>query len=161
MANKHKRLLLVIFLLAVILRFAALGNKSIWFDEAYSVSRASLQQTEIWNGKSEPMHPPLYYSVLHAWIAAAGKSEVAIRLLSTFASTLSLAVFYLLGWHLFGKDTALTAVSLLAVSPIDIWYAQEARMYALVTLASLLTALGLVTRHWWGVFLASITLTTR
>ena len=156
--NKHKQLLLIIIVLAAILRITALGSKSLWFDESYSVNRARLTQTQIWSGEFEPDHPPLYYSALHAWIGLAGGSEVAVRLLSTFSSTLSLAVFYLLGRQLLGKDIALVAVSLLAFSPIDIWYAQEARMYALVALTGLLISLGLVWRHWLGVFLAGIAL---
>jgi mannosyltransferase len=159
MTNKHRQLLLVIVLLAVSLRFSALGSKSLWLDEAFSVDRIRFTQAQIWSGKYEPLHPPLYYSVLHAWVVLAGKSEVAVRLLSAFSSTLSLAVFYLLGRQLFGKDVAVVAVSLLAFSPLDLWYAQEARMYALVALTGLLTSLGLAWRHWLGVFLASIALT--
>lgn len=98
--------------------------------------------------------PPLYYSLLHTWVILTGTSEVAVRLLSTLASTLSLAVLYLLGRQLFGSDVALITVSLMAVSPLDIWYAQEARMYTLVTLTGLLFSLGLVCRHWMGAFLA-------
>lgn len=153
MTDKHRQLLLVIIVLAVLLRFIGLGSKSLWLDEAFSVDRARLTQAQIWSGKYDPLHPPLYYSGLHAWIGLAGESETAVRLLSAVSSTISLAVFYLLGRQLFGKDFALVAISLLAFSPLDIWYAQEARMYAFVALTGLLISLGLVWRHWLGVFL--------
>jgi len=156
--NRHRQLLLVIIVLAALLRFAALGSKSLWLDEAFSVNRARLTQAQIWSGKFDPVHPPLYYSVLHAWIGLVGASETAVRLLSAVSSTISLVVFYLLGRQLFGKDVALVAISLLAFAPLDIWYAQEARMYAFVTLTGLLISLGLVWRHWFGVFLVGIAL---
>jgi uncharacterized membrane protein len=158
MVIKHRQLLLVIILLAAVLRIAALGSKSLWFDEAFSVNRAELPQMQIWSGKHDPDHPPLYYSILHVWIGAAGESEVSIRLLSALASTLGLAVFYQLGRQLLGKDTAFTAVGLLAFSPLDIWYAQEARMYALVALTGSIYAFGLVWQHWLGVVLAGLAL---
>jgi uncharacterized membrane protein len=159
MINKYRLLLLVIIVFAALLRIYALGSKSLWFDEAYSVEQAQFTQSQIWSGKRDPFHPPLYYSVLRVWIELAGSSEVAVRLLSAFASILGLAVFYLFGRKLLGKDVALVAASLLAFSPLDLWYAQEARMYAVVSLAGLLFSLGLVWGHWLGVFLACVALT--
>jgi uncharacterized membrane protein len=158
MALKHKQLLLIIVLLAAVFRIAALDSRSLWFDEAFSVNRAELPQMQIWSGKYDPDHPPLYYSILHTWIGAVGESEVPVRLLSALSSTLGLAVFYQLGRHLLSNGTAFAAVSLLAFSPLDIWYAQEARMYALVALAGLFYSFGLIWRHWLGVFLAGLAL---
>lgn len=157
--KKYVRILFACIFCAALLRFTALGGKSLWFDEAYSVDRAQLTQEHIWSGKYEPVHPPLYYSILHAWIGLFGSSETAVRALSALASTFSLLAFYFLGRQLVGRDVALVAVSLLAFSPLDIWYAQEARMPVFVNLAALLTAVGLVWDHWSGVLLAAIALT--
>ena len=140
------------------LRFYALGSKSLWLDEAFSVDRAKLTQDQIWSGQYDPVHPPLYYSCLHAWVGLIGDSETAVRLLSAISSTLSLGAVYLLGRQLLGNDTALVAITVMAFSPLDIWYAQEARMYAFVQLTGLLVSLGLLWRHWLGVFLAGFTL---
>jgi uncharacterized membrane protein len=118
--RNHKQWLLAISLFAMILRFFDLGANSLWFHEANSVNRAKLSQRHIWSGRFVPFHPPLYYSVLHAWTGLFGTSEISVRLPSAIASMLSLVVFYHLERKLLGKDAALIVTGLLAVSPLDI-----------------------------------------
>ena len=48
---------------------------------------------------------------------------------------------YLLGRELYDRRTGLIAAAFGTVSPLLIWYAQEARMYAFVTLFGLLALL--------------------
>jgi uncharacterized membrane protein len=62
----------------------------------------------------------------------------------------SLALTIALARRLAGRRAALTAVSLLAVAPLSIWYAQEARMLIFVVPAALLIALGLHEGSWRG-----------
>ena len=56
------------------------------------------------------------------------------------------------------KRAGLCAVLLLALAPVDVWYAQEARMYALVTTTALLFAIGLAMESPAGAVLAGIAL---
>ena len=58
-----------------------------------------------------------------------------MRALSALCSTLAIPVFYLAARRLFDTQTALIAALILAVSPFHVRFAQEARMYALLTLA--------------------------
>ncbi|MEO0429912.1 MAG: glycosyltransferase family 39 protein [Pseudomonadota bacterium] len=103
------------------------------------------------------LHPPLYYFVLRGWVDLAGFSTENLRLLSGFFSVLLLGAAGWLGRELFQSDRAgLAMAALVAVSPIFIRYAQEARSYTLWLLFGVLAAVfflralrGTGVRDWW------------
>lgn len=140
----------LVILVAALLRLTTLGLKSVWLDEAYSVFAAAQGHRIIWDG-FDP-HPPLYYSFLHEWLklVPAG-SEFWLRLPSALASIAGLILIYHLGKRLFDEQFGQITLLLLAFSPLEIWYAQEARMYAFVILAWLMTAFALVWQHWLAI----------
>ncbi|MDT8307069.1 MAG: glycosyltransferase family 39 protein [Anaerolineae bacterium] len=135
--------LVLVFIVAVLLRLPTVGSKSMWLDEAfgaYHAQRAELATPTVVEGT----HPPLYYTFLHYWIPVAGNGEVGLRLPSVAVSLAGIGLLYLLARMLFDRHVALVAATLLAVSPLDVWYAQEARMYIFVTFFGLLFALALL-----------------
>jgi 4-amino-4-deoxy-L-arabinose transferase-like glycosyltransferase len=77
--------------------------------------------------------PPLYFIVAWAWSRAFGDGEAALRSLSALVGTLTVPVAYLAARRLIGRRGALAVGALTALSPALIWYAQEARAYALMT----------------------------
>lgn len=150
----HSQRLLLIFGLALLLRAPSVGTKSLWLDEAYSVFQAEREEL------AEPVfvegpHPPLYYVMLHYWVRIAGNGEAAVRLPSVAASVAGIGLLYLLARTLAGRTVALLAAALLALSPLDVWYAQEARMHIFVTFFALLYALALVWNHPVGIVVAA------
>lgn len=157
MVKKQGYWLLAIFVVAFLLRTGMLKN-SLWLDEAFSVRQASMTQSDIWQDRIDPAHPPLYYAILHEWMNLFGVGETAVRLPSLLISLVNMGLLYLLARLMFDKDVALVAVSLLALSPLDIWYAAEARMYVLVAFAGLLAAVGLVWQNWLGLLLYGVAL---
>ena len=85
---------------------------------------------------SQDTQMPLYYIFLKYWQDLWGNSIIAIRSLSALFSILTLPALYLLAKELFNSDTTAKIVtSLMAVSPMFIRYAQEARAYSLWTLS--------------------------
>jgi mannosyltransferase len=84
-------------------------------------------------------HPPLYYWLLHYWVALFGTSEVAVRSLSVLFGALAIPVIYLLGRRLFNEEAGLLAALILAFSTLNVQYSQEARMYSLMVLLALLS----------------------
>ena len=138
------------------LRVAFLGADSFWLDEANSVVIATSQPvSELW-AHADPRHPPLYYIILKGVVQIAGQSEWAARGLSAAASLGNLALIYVLarrGW--LSPRVSLLAVALLAVSPVDIWQAREARMYELAATACLVMAIGLTADSWLGVLVTA------
>ncbi len=161
MRRSHWILVAAVLLLAAVLRHLLLGSKSYWLDEAFSVSIASKPFATLWqrSGVVPEPHPPLYYTMLYGWVRLAGTSEAAVRLPSALISVTNVALLYALGRRLCDRRVGLTAAALLAVSPLAVWYGQEARMYAFVTTAGLLTALLLTWPSWAALPLLALTLT--
>jgi mannosyltransferase len=126
--------LFLTLLLATGLRFYHLAGQSFWSDEGNSVALAKASLAEITARTALDIHPPLYYWLLHGWMQVFGDSEVAVRSLSAVAGVLLVALIYRLGARLFGAWAGLLAAFIAALSPFQIYYAQEARMYALLTL---------------------------
>ncbi len=145
---------------AAALRLQNLGGDSLWADELYSLeasagntfqwldlprdviiesprpitelSAANGSPVRIWSSFERDWHPPLYFVVLRAWRHVFGSSDVAIRSLSVLASLLAIILLFDIGRMLFDRRVALWACLLLAFAHPQIWYAQEARSYALV-----------------------------
>jgi uncharacterized membrane protein len=147
-----KQWLFVIFLVALLLRLSNLGQKSLWLDEGFSAYQAVSPATAVLTNVDNS-HPPLYYVLLHYWVGRFGPGEVSIRLPSVLISLANLVLLYLLARFLLNEEVALAATALLALSPLDIWYAQEARMYLFITFAGLLMATGLAWQHEFGALL--------
>ena len=125
-------LALAILLLAAALRFHQLGEQSLWYDEgvAYAHSRRALP--ELVPLLQRNVHVPAYFALLGLWEDIAGASEFSLRAPSAFFSILSVAWTYALGRRLFHPIAGLAAAALVAFNTFSIYYAQEARMYAML-----------------------------
>lgn len=167
--NEFKYLLLVC-LLALGLRLAGLNFDSLWLDEAYqTMSDAHGQSLPDFTDpnasaylfqfekpqpvgqllanfrKVDPLCPPLYPVLLNRWIElwdipATGEGDFPVRLLSVLFSLASVLATFFFCRQFFGGQVALFATLFQAVSPFDIYYAQEARMYSLMVLSACISA---------------------
>ncbi len=128
--------LLCVSVLGGALRFAALDAKTVWLDEAFSLwmARHTLPDLMAWLVYIDH-HPPLFYALLHVWVAWFGDGPTALRSLSALAGTLAIPAFGMAARRLVGERVALIATLLLALSPFHVRYAQEARMYGVLVLA--------------------------
>ena len=90
-----------------------------------------------WRNIVHEGHPPLYYLLLKLWTYLAGCNEAGLRGFSIAASALSLVVAFKTG-ALYSRRFALLFAGLLACCPMFLYYALEARMYALYVLLALL-----------------------
>lgn len=127
--------LVVLALVAgVALRFARLDHRSFWLDEAYSVEVARAPLAEILAGRAGDAHtPPLYYALLHGWMRM-GDSDAWLRSFSALASCLVLLLACLVPARLWPyPETKSWVLVLIALSPFQVYFAQEARMYSLAT----------------------------
>ncbi|MCI0432989.1 MAG: hypothetical protein L0271_04975 [Gemmatimonadetes bacterium] len=112
------------------MRFAFLGWASLWADEAETF-RAAAFDGPLWENHGLDLHP-LSYNALYRWLDGwVTLNDWTFRLPSAIASTLALALWPICLRQL-GFDAPLRrwCTALLAVFPIDIMYAQEARAYA-------------------------------
>ncbi|MDI7278250.1 MAG: glycosyltransferase family 39 protein, partial [Anaerolineae bacterium] len=115
------------------LRFYRLEGQSLWNDEGTSVALAGRSLGQITLSAAADIHPPLYHYLLHCWLALFGTSDAAARSLSAAVGVALLALTYLLGRRLFDARTGLVAALLAGLSSYQVYYAQEARMYMLLT----------------------------
>jgi mannosyltransferase len=130
------------------LRLFHLGSRSYWLDEAISLGIARNDVATILTNMVQSSHPPLYYLSLKGWLALGlGGNETTVRLLSALLSTAAIPAVYALARVLFDTRTALVSAGLMAISPFQVLYAQEARMYGLLSLLMTLTLLAFV--HAW------------
>ncbi|MBI5650634.1 MAG: glycosyltransferase family 39 protein [Chloroflexi bacterium] len=142
---KNRALIFLIVLLAFALALYRLDAQALWWDESLSVYRATRDLATIFANTiviqtvvTTDLQPPLYFAILHFLVPAVGISEFALRFFSVAAIVATVALIYALARHWFDARVARLAALLSALSPFYIWYAQEARPYALVLFFSTL-----------------------
>jgi len=139
-------ILAAVLLAAAVLRFATLSTQSLWEDEGFTaqIGSSSLHSAASQIPKTEST-PPLYYALEWGWVHLFGSSEATLRSLSALFGCLTVVAVYWAAVGLASQRVALIAAALTAVSPIMVWYSQEARAYALFVLLCTL-AFGFFTR---------------
>jgi hypothetical protein len=123
------------------LRFAWLSNQSLWTDEITSLTTAQVPLERIVEASKWSNSLPTFFLLLRVVLGGATEDvEARARAISAVGGALSVPVFigvvYL--WRRQWR-TALLAGLLLAVNPLQLWYSQEVRAYALMLLFGLLT----------------------
>jgi mannosyltransferase len=131
--------LLVLVAITVYLRTRGL-HFYLWVDEGLSVGIASHPLSQIPSLLRQDGSPPLYYLILHVWMALRGRSEVSTHELSLLFAVLTIPASYWAATSLFDRRTGLIAAVLAAGAPYLTIYAQETRMYALMALLSVIVA---------------------
>ncbi|MBA3301808.1 MAG: glycosyltransferase family 39 protein [Thermoleophilaceae bacterium] len=128
--------------LAAALRFPTLGVQSYWFDETVTANLLDKSLGDLLRAiPDSESTPPLYYVLAWLWAKLFGTGEGALRTLSALAGTATVPVAYAAGKRLVHERAGLAAAALTAVSPFLVWYSQEARAYALLTLLTALAFL--------------------
>jgi mannosyltransferase len=136
-------LLAVLTIVGGVLRVWQIGQKGLWLDEAFSVWLGWQPVPQMWGWLLKiDQHPPLYYTLLHFWMVF-GDSASAVRLFSALAGTLTIPVIFCWGRRLGGVKVGLLAAFILALSPFHVRFAQETRMYTLLTLNASVALLAL------------------
>ncbi|MDE0633069.1 MAG: glycosyltransferase family 39 protein [Caldilineaceae bacterium] len=129
-----------ILALAAFVRFYCLTCSSLWHDEGNSWAVVQRSFDQIARDAAADIHPPGYYWLLKLWAGPAGFSAWGMRSLSALAGLLSVAVVYRIAQEMAAGTAgnsyrfARLAAFLAALSPFQVYYSQEARMYALLTL---------------------------
>jgi hypothetical protein len=108
-------------------------------DEVWSLKTASLDYSAEMKILKADVHPPLYYQFLYAWVRAVGNSERAVRGLSALFYLASVLSVYGMGRELYGEKIGLIIAAIYLSSPLTILAAQFGRMYALLSLLSVLS----------------------
>jgi 4-amino-4-deoxy-L-arabinose transferase-like glycosyltransferase len=122
--------------MAFVVRLIALDSRTLWYDDVFSLFLARQEWGAIVSGTAADTMPPLYYFLLSAW-RGLGETAFSLRFLSVSLSMLVTAGVYRTAAKLFSARAGLFAALLTAVSPLQVYHAQELRMYGLLALALL------------------------
>jgi uncharacterized membrane protein len=122
------------------LRAYALDFQSLWTDEIFSlmITDPTLPLRQFWDRVLVDTHPPIYYLLLRWSSLAFGQSEIAARAPSVLFGVLTVCAAGILPGPSLSHSSRVALPLILAVSPGAIWYAREARSYALLLLLSTL-----------------------
>ncbi len=128
---------------ALALRLHGLGDKPFWLDEVASLRRATSSVSHLVANSLHNNHYPSYFLLL--WLVAKiGTSQWLLRLPSALFGALGAALACAIGRRVGGPRSGLIAGLLMAVSPFEVQFGQEARSYTLVSCLILTALLGLV-----------------
>jgi hypothetical protein len=117
--------------LGFVLRMIGADSRSLQYDDTFSIFLAARSLPEILSGTAADTMPPLYYILLHFWMSIS-QQVWFIRLLTISLSLLVIAINYALVAQIFGRAAAGWAALLTAISPLQMYHAQDVRMYALM-----------------------------
>lgn len=151
--------LIVTMLIGGCLRFWGLSDHDFWFDE--SCTFIYVHHLFDWPGDSNLLQESTnlpYYFLLRGWVSLFGNSEAGYRSFSALAALLTIPTLGFVARKFRSDLTGMVCMVLVALNPIHIYYAQEARAYALwvlllsVTLYLLLQACHSNRWKWWVAF---------
>ncbi len=123
--------------LALALRVSSI-SRSLFTDEAYSLALAQRSFGHMLALFGYEANGTPYAIVLWPLIRIFGTGEQLLRAPSVLAGTASVPALWWAARRFAGPLVALLAAALLAVSPMAVWYSQEARAYAFVVLSACL-----------------------
>ena len=132
----------LILLAGAALRLYRLGADSLWYDETVSTFLAGSRVAELLRHTAGDIHPPGYYILLRGWLVLMGYPtghadvrgiglEFSAAFFSLFFGILLIALVYALARRVANRQVGLIAALLVALSPYNVWYSQEVRMYTL------------------------------
>ncbi len=118
---------------AAVIRLLGVTTRGIQYDDAFSILLAGRSIPEIISGTAADTMPPLYYLILHYW-QMAGRSVPFLRLPGILFSLGIVFLTYIMVEKAVNREAAVWSASILAVSPLQFYHAQDIRMYSLATL---------------------------
>jgi mannosyltransferase len=129
--------------LALVLRLYGLSDKPFWYDEIITLKRASLPFAELVIDALRNNHFPTYFWLVGPF-ASADLAEWTLRFPSAVFGAVGVLLVTLLATEVGGLRASLVAGLLMALSPFEVQFSQEARSYAFISSLVLVAIWGLV-----------------
>ena len=128
----------------LLLRTVAIGQESLWYDEAASMKMAAASPSQIFSGEVfDAGNPPLYFILLGWWCDVFGHTIEAARWFAAVCGAVTCVPTWLLcmsvGFH---RRLAVIATTLVTINPALVYLGREARTFTLA--ATLVTVLAYV-----------------
>lgn len=141
-----------LLLLAFALQVVGLDTQDIWGDEAFSIA---ISQSPLRDSLFMESNPPLYFLLLRGARALWGSSVFGLRFVSVVCTLQTVALVGRIAYTVAPRSHSYALLAA-AMSPLLIYYAQEARMYGPLLVGSALSVLAFLqllggkrTAVWW------------
>jgi hypothetical protein len=143
----------MLFMVGMVLRCWFIDKAPFWYDEGFSAILAQLSPSSMLRATIGDVHPPLYYALLSLWSQLmGGYSPLILREFSAVLSILSMwQVMRLMSGYQLGRYPRLGVMALVTLSPMLIYYGQEARMYSLLVFLVLEAWIQVLHKRWGAV----------
>jgi mannosyltransferase len=134
---------ILLALLALLLRLHGLSDKPLWYDEILSLNRARLPFADLVIDALKHKHYPTYFLLLRSF-ASAHVDPWMLRLPSALFGAGCAFLVAKVAADIRGELAGVVAGLLMALSPLEVQYGQEARAYALISCLVLIAVWGLI-----------------
>lgn len=128
---------------ALLLRLHGLGDKPFWLDEVATLRRATAALPYLATNSLHNGHYPSYFLLLWT-VAKLGTSQFLLRLPSAMFGAVAASLTCAIGARVSGLRGGIIAGLLMALSPFQVQFGQEARSYTLASSLILTALYGLV-----------------
>jgi mannosyltransferase len=128
--------LLAMMLFVLGISYFLLGAQSLRLDEAQSLWQTSHTPSKLLYLVGQDVHVPLYHFMLYFWQLLFGNGVATVRIMSLVLYLVTIPLTYKLGAEAVSRRVGLLAALMLTLSPFMNWYGNEARMYSLLTLVT-------------------------
>ncbi len=129
--KKSQVSIFLILILGAILRCLWIAKRGITYDDAFSLLLARQNLADIISGTAADTMPPLFYFLLHFWLEIFDSIWWS-RILGILLNLGGILLFYFSVRELSGENAAKWATVFAVVSPLQIYHAQDIRMYSLL-----------------------------
>ncbi len=164
--------IMVVLLIGFTLRVIRLDQQPLWWDEGLNAYFADQDVSTLISDTriTHDANPPVYRLFLGVWRNLAGSSTFAIRFFSAMVGVIVIGFSWVVGRWLADAHSALLLTLFVAVAPMQVYYAREAKGYAFAAACALLSTYawgrrlgygGVATlqdsgkAHWWVVYVLS------
>ncbi len=132
-----------VVLIGLTARLLHIDSQPFWLDEALTYQRIHLGVDSLISDSFSNRHMPSYFLLLQAF-SQFDSNNGWLRIPSALFGTASIGVVFAIGRRVAGRSAAILGGLLMALSPLQVQYGQEARSYTLVTLLITVALWGLV-----------------
>lgn len=130
---------IIVIAINVFLKLWSITASSLNLDEAFSIFYAQKSNSDLWKLFDYNGNPPLYYYSLKAWMSCFGNSVFSTRFLSFLANLGNILAVMFMAKKYLNLLTAIGAGLLLSILNLQLFFAQEVRVYSLLGLLSVLS----------------------
>lgn len=135
--------LLFVLLIGLTARLLHIQSQPFWLDEALTYQRIHLGIDGLIADSFSNRHMPSYFLMLQLF-SQFDSADAWLRIPSALFGALSAGMVFVIARRIGGRSAAIVAGLLMALSPLQVQYGQEARSYTLVTLLITISLWGLV-----------------